>query len=138
MLVIPVESTFLYVVPVYLSSTTSGTEIPEIKRVVVALGDRVAMAPTLNESLSALIGESISAPAQTGMAAGAPGKPGRPVGGKAIVTTSADLAQLVEQANSEYAKAQEALRGGNWAEYGQRMTALDKALKDLRGKVKGK
>lgn len=136
MLIIPVESAFLYVVPVYLSSTTSGTEIPEIKRVVVALGDRVAMAPTLNDSLSALIGETISVPAQTGMAAGAPGKPGGPASAKAIITTSADLAQLVGQANSEYAKAQEALRGGNWAEYGQRMTALDKVLKQLKAKVK--
>lgn len=138
MLVIPVESTFLYVVPVYLSSTTSGTEIPEIKRVVVALGDRVAMAPTLNDSLSALIGETISVPTQTGMATGAPGKPGRPVGGKAVVVASADTAQLVDQANTEYAKAQTALRGGDWSEYGRRMAALDKVLKDLKAKVKGK
>jgi uncharacterized membrane protein (UPF0182 family) len=138
MLVIPVESTFLYVVPVYLSSTTSGTEIPEIKRVVVALGDRVAMAPTLNDSLSSLIGQPISVPTQTGMAAGTPGKPGISVGGKAVVVTSADTAQLVDQANNEYAKAQEALKTGNWAEYGKRMTALEKDLKDLRAKVKGK
>lgn len=138
MLVIPVDSSFLYVVPVYLSSTTSGTEIPEIKRVVVALGDRVAMAPTLNEALSALVGQAISTPSQTGMAAtGAPAKPTAPGAKSAVtVTTNANLAAIVRQANDDYNKAQQALKSGDWAEYGRRMDALNKNLKELQGKVK--
>lgn len=137
LLVIPVESSFLYVVPVYLSSNVTGTKIPEIKRVVAALGDRVAMAQTLNEALSALVGEAITAPAQVGMAASAATKPGAgTAGGKAVVVTSPDLAQLVQQANSEYSAAQTALRAGDWAEYGRRMDALNKNLKTLQGKVK--
>lgn len=138
LLVIPVESSFLYVVPVYLSSTTTGTKIPEIKRVIAALGDRVAMAPTLNEAMSALIGESITAPAPSGMAPGTPSRPGKAAGGKAVVATSPDLAQLVQQANSEYAQAQQALKSGDWAEYGRRMDALNKNLKDLQGKIGAK
>ena len=139
LLVVPVESSFIYVVPVYLSSTTSGTEIPEIKRVVVALGDNVAMAPTLNDALSAVVGATISLPQQSaasstapGQSMGTPGKPG------VLVSSGGDVAKLVDQANNEYSKAQDALRGGDWAEYGRRMAALDKALKDLRGKVKGR
>lgn len=138
MLIIPVESSFLYVVPVYLSSTTSGTEIPEIKRVVMALGDRVSMAPTLNDALSSLIGETISTPAQTGMAPGTPSKPGQPGKPGVVVSTSADVAQIVDQANTAYAKGQDALKAGDWAEYGRQMDALSKSLKDLRAKVKGK
>ena len=138
LLVIPVESSFLYVMPVYLSSTTAGTEIPEIKRVIVALGDRVAMAPTLNDALSALVGQTISAPAQTGAAAGAHVKPGaKPQpGAKPVVVTGADVAALVQQANSQYSSAQTALKAGDWAEYGARMKALDKTLKELQGKVR--
>lgn len=143
LLVIPIESSFLYVVPVYLSSTTSGTEIPEMKRVVVALGDRVAMAPTLNDALSALVGETITAPVQAGMSAGVAAKHPELVeggkastAGKAVVVTNPDLAQLVKQANSEYSAAQAALKNGDWAEYGRRMDALNKSLKALQGKVK--
>jgi uncharacterized membrane protein (UPF0182 family) len=139
LLVIPVESSFLYVVPVYLSSSTSGTEIPEIKRVVVALGDNVAMAQTLNDALSAVVGETVSGPQQTGaaatgagMAAAAAGKPG--IG----VAAGGDVARLVDQASAEYGKAQDALRAGDWAEYGRRMAALDKNLKQLRTKVRSK
>lgn len=141
LLVIPVENSFIYVVPVYLSSTTSGTEIPEIKQVVVALGDTVAMAQTLNESLSAVVGETIAVPEQTGAAVAAPVKPiGAPGKPGALVSAGGDVAKLVDQANAEYSKAQEALRSGDWAEYGRRMSALEKNLKDLRAKVgtKGK
>jgi len=138
LLVIPVESSFLYVVPLYLVSSTSGTEIPEMKRVVVALGDQVAMARTLNDSLSALVGEPISAPAQVGVAAGAPGKPGaKPQpGARPVVAAGADVAALVSQANAQYAKAQDALRAGDWTEYGAQMKGLEKTLKDLKAKVR--
>lgn len=136
LLVVPVESSFVYVVPVYLASTTSGTEIPEIKRVVVAIGDNVAMAPTLNESLSAVLGETVSMPARTGASATAPAQPGGPSGRPAPVAPSvSDVAGLVDQANDDYAKAQAALRSGDWAEYGRRMASLDKKLKELRTKV---
>ncbi|NLN76149.1 MAG: UPF0182 family protein [Armatimonadetes bacterium] len=138
MLIIPVESTFLYVVPVYLSSTTSGTQIPEIKRVVVALGDRVAMMPTLNDSLSTLVGQTISVPTQTGMVAGALATKAPGVTTKPAIVATPDTAQLVDQANNNYAKAQEALRNGDWNEYGKRMSALEKDLKDLKEKLKRK
>ena len=138
MLVVPVESSFLYVVPVYLSSSASGTEIPELKRVVAALGDRVAMAPTLNDALSALVGQAINTPAQTGATAATPAKPGQPSKPGVTVITNPDAAALVEQANTAYSRAQDALKKGDWAEYGRQMDVLNKALKELRGKMKGK
>ncbi len=137
MLIIPVESTFLYVVPVYLSSTTSGTQIPEIKRVVVALGDHVAMMPTLNDSLSALVGQTISVPTQTAMVAGALAQQHMPATAKPpVIIATPDTAQLVNRANTNYAKAQEALKVGDWTEYGNRMSALEKDLKELKDKVR--
>jgi len=142
LLVVPVESSFLYVMPVYLTSSTAGTEIPEIKRVIVALGDRVAMAPTLNDALSALVGQTVAAPAQTGVAAGAAAKPGVKPGAKPpsvpqpAVVTAPDVAALVRQANQEYSAAQDALKAGDWSAYGSRMKALEKTLKELQSKVR--
>lgn len=134
LLVIPVESSFLYVMPVYLTSSTAGTEIPEIKRVIVALGDRVAMAPTLDDALSALIGQPITPPEQTSMAARATAKPGaRP---QPVSISTPDIAALVRQANQQYSSAQEALKSGDWAAYGSQMKALEKTLKELQGKVR--
>ena len=140
LLVIPVDSSFLYVVPVYLSSTTSGTEIPEIKRVVIALGDNVSMAPTLNDALSGVVGQTISLPQQIGASAtsdarpptavAVPGKPG------ATMPAGAEIQRLVDQANDQYSKSQSALRNGDWTEYGRQMSALEKSLKELRTKAR--
>jgi hypothetical protein len=56
LVVIPIENAFLYVVPLYLRA--EGTNFPQLKRVIVATGDKVVMEPTLDEALSALFGSS--------------------------------------------------------------------------------
>ena len=60
LVVIPIENSFLYVVPVYLQA--EGTNIPQLKRVIAATGDKVVMQPTLDEALSALFGPSQEPP----------------------------------------------------------------------------
>ena len=50
MFVIPINDSILYVEPVYLESSTD-TSLPEVKRVIVAYGDRIAYEPTLAEAL---------------------------------------------------------------------------------------
>lgn len=56
MLVIPVEDSLLYVEPVYITSGDEENTLPEIKRVIVAYGDKLVAEPTLNESLEKLFG----------------------------------------------------------------------------------
>jgi len=41
LIVIPIENSFLYVVPLYLKA--EGTNFPQLKRVIVATGDKVVM-----------------------------------------------------------------------------------------------
>jgi uncharacterized protein len=60
LIVIPIENSFLYVVPLYLKA--EGTNFPQLKRVIVAAGDKVVMEPSLDEALNALFG---SAPVQS-------------------------------------------------------------------------
>jgi hypothetical protein len=54
LVVIPIENSFLYVVPLYLRA--EGTNFPQLKRVIAATGNKVVMEPTLDEALSALFG----------------------------------------------------------------------------------
>ncbi|MGB3129078.1 MAG: UPF0182 family protein, partial [Dehalococcoidia bacterium] len=54
LLMIPIEDSFLYVEPVFLQGAAGG--VPELKRVIVATGDRIAMEQTLGESLAAIFG----------------------------------------------------------------------------------
>ena len=61
LIVIPIENSFLYVVPLYLKA--EGTNFPQLKRVIVATGDKVVMEPTLDEALGSLFG---TAPATVG------------------------------------------------------------------------
>jgi uncharacterized membrane protein (UPF0182 family) len=68
--VIPIENSFLYVVPLYLKA--EGTNFPQLKRVIVATGDKVVMEPTLDEALSALFENSPASAQQSGMQAPLP------------------------------------------------------------------
>jgi uncharacterized membrane protein (UPF0182 family) len=54
LIVIPIENSFLYVVPLYLKA--EGTNFPQLKRVIVATGDKVVMEPTLDAALTSLFG----------------------------------------------------------------------------------
>jgi uncharacterized membrane protein (UPF0182 family) len=52
LVVIPIEKSFLYVVPLYLRA--EGTNFPQLKRVIAATGNKVVMESTLDEALGAL------------------------------------------------------------------------------------
>jgi hypothetical protein len=61
LLVIPVEDSLVYVERLYLRSEQG--QIPELKRVIVAYNDRLAMAPTLEAALAAVF-KPAAAPAR--------------------------------------------------------------------------
>ncbi len=119
LLVIPIEQSILYVEPVYLKAERG--QLPELKRVVVASGDLIAMEPTLAQSLSAIYpGLSaeelpVSAPPAT------PGMPAELV----------ELAELAELAQEHYTKAQEHLKAGNWAGWGEELRKMEEVLNQL-------
>lgn len=55
MFVIPIEDSLVYVEPVYLEAANTGS-LPEVKRVIVAYGDRIAYESTLGATLDSLFG----------------------------------------------------------------------------------
>jgi len=54
LLVIPVENSILYVEPLYLQAETS--QLPELRRVIVVYGNRIAMEETLGAGLARVMG----------------------------------------------------------------------------------
>src|SRR5271166_5815964 len=57
LLVVPIENSLLYVSPLYLRAESG--QLPELKRVIAAYGDRVVMEATLPAALAALFKDSV-------------------------------------------------------------------------------
>jgi len=135
LLVIPIGSSVLYAEPIFLKAQES--DIPELKRVVLASGTRVVMEPTLHEALVSLVGapvDTAALAAPVGKGAVTPGGPRLPGGSRGSVSsgTAGGLsADLVRQAREQYNRAQQALRKGDWAGYGRAIDELGKTLERL-------
>ena len=110
LLVIPMAESLLYVEPVYLRAEQG--ELPELKRVIVVYDKSVAMEETLEQSLGVIFGEEQVHQRVPGL------------GGE-------KNSALAQSALLIYQKAQEALRQGNWAEYGRYQQELEKILQQL-------
>ena len=123
--VIPIENSLLYVEPIYLEASNSA--IPEVKRVIVAYGDKIAYEPTLTEALRSLFGDI---PGLTG-GSGSGGSSGEGSGSEISGETTQE--ELIAKAVAAYERAQEALKEGDWSAYGRYMEELEQALKALEG-----
>ena len=128
LLVVPVADALLYVEPLYLQA--SGSALPELKRVIVAYGSRIAMEPTLEAALARIF---------VGLPAGPPGQPSAaappPGGGSATGVSGssrARIAALAAEAGARYDRAQAALRAGDFAAYGREIDALGRVLAELK------
>ncbi|MCX7688402.1 MAG: UPF0182 family protein [Fimbriimonadales bacterium] len=119
LLVIPLGNAMLYFRPIYLRAVAEGA-IPELKRVILASGDRVVMTETVEEGLAQLL--NMRAPAEVPTT-----RPTEPTAAPA----PADLKSLARQANQLYREAQDALKAGDWATYGAKMKALEGVLRQM-------
>ena len=132
LLFIPLGKSKLYVEPVFLQAEAGG--LPELKRVIVAAGEQIAMEPTLKESLAAIFSAEVppvepeaEPPPTAELEKAEPeGKPPTPV-----KPESADIASLIGQAQQHYDKAQQSLKEGDWAGYGKELAALEAILERL-------
>jgi hypothetical protein len=104
LIAVPIENSFLYVVPLYL--TAQGTDFPQLKRVIVISGDKVAMEPTLDEAIQSVFGTQ---PPQSAVQAPR-AQPG------------------LGQARAQFDAAQKAMQQGDWGNFGKAMDALKRLL----------
>jgi uncharacterized membrane protein (UPF0182 family) len=106
MLVIPMGDAFIYVEPVYLIA--DGTSIPQLKRIIVSDGARMAMEPTLREAMQVVFEGRSSTPA--------------------VARQGARVRQFPARDTLE--RAEEAMRRGNWDDFGRAMQQLKELLSD--------
>jgi uncharacterized protein len=115
LLVVPIENSILYVSPLYLRAESG--QLPELKRVIAAYGDRVVMEDTLPAALAALFRESVPV-------AGLPVRAGASPEGPAV--------ERARQALGHYDRAIDRLKVGDWSGFGAELDALHPLLEELR------
>jgi uncharacterized membrane protein (UPF0182 family) len=108
LIVIPLDGTLLYIEPLYLQAESG--QLPELKRVLVAHGNRIAMANDLATGLAQVLSEE-------------PSSAGEPPTG--------DVGSLARSAQAHYEAAQECLRNSDWECYGREMDAMEADLEAL-------
>ena len=126
LLVVPVQNAVLYVEPLYLAAE-GGSSIPELKRVIVAYSDQVVMEPSLEDALNAIFSGNKSGTAEAA-SSGARRRPLRPRQESLLQSRTS-----IQQANQHYEAAQQDLRQGNWAGYGQEIQKLGEILETDAG-----
>jgi uncharacterized membrane protein (UPF0182 family) len=125
LLVIPIEEGLLYVRPLYLRSESG--KIPELKRVIVAYENKIAMEETLEASISRIFGDWVDRAKDEGKVAS---------GAAPAVAIEAQRQEaggpgLIEQAGESYDRAIQAQRQGDWAKYGEEIKRLGSILEEL-------
>ncbi len=153
LLAIPIESSFLYVEPIYLQArqeseqqpqqfgqeggeqqqqqgapprqNRQSTAIPELKQVIVAYGGRVIMRDTFEDALNELFGSGA----------------GRTLDKSESGTSTLGMAQGVQEdqtaiqlaveADRQYQLVRESMQQWDWAKAGDAMQALEKSIQEL-------
>ena len=120
LMVIPIKESLIYVQPLYFRAESG--RIPELRRIIVASDNRIAMRETLDQSLASLFGGELNPADKTKLPI---------VAGKNQPDIPTDSAALLEQARRQYELAQEAQRAGDWAKYGEEVKKLGETLEKM-------
>jgi uncharacterized protein len=127
LLVIPIEEALIYVRPLYIRSESG--KIPELKRVIVAYENQIAMEETLEASIAKIFGAGMS---------GTQAQPGATPTIAPSSTTAAEQAasgvpeNLIRDARDAYDRAIQAQRQGDWTKYGEEIKRLGGILENLK------
>ncbi|MEM7446915.1 MAG: UPF0182 family protein [Myxococcota bacterium] len=137
LLVIPIEESLVYVVPLYLRS--SGGRIPELKRVIAVYENRIAMEPTLDAAIRSIVsGSQGEAPVGDDARSIDEVSPETTVrSNNAETNTALQLRNFAGpganrlQAKALFDQATAAQRRGDWGGYGEALKALGAVLTEL-------
>jgi uncharacterized membrane protein (UPF0182 family) len=105
-LTVPLDSSVLYIRPLYVSSTSN--PMPQLRYVIAVFNQNVSIEPTLAAALSAVFGANI-----TGISTTTP----PPTSGKGSSTTTKTVAADLQAAATDYSNAETALSKGDLGLY---------------------
>lgn len=138
LLVIPINNSVLYVEPLYLQSEQS--KMPELKKVIVAYDNYIYMEDNLENGLEKIFGGNFAAFNREKRAVSASEeRTSAALKSDALIPseTAKAIRELSRSAMENYNNAQDALKKGNWAKYGESLERLRKDLEKLAEKSKG-
>lgn len=140
LLVIPIESSLIYVQPLYLRSQEGS--IPELRRVVVGYQNRISMGLNLDDALEKLFSDDsglppIIGPEGTSELSEAALSAATRAEGAAEGATQQPTGPLQQQARQQYQSLQDAAGRGDWTRFGQQLDALGRTLQQLEQQAGG-
>ena len=119
LLVVPIGDSFLYFEPIYLKAT-SGSSLPELKKVILADQTQVVYTDTLQQAIDQLVGTATAPP------------PTNTPPTTITPAIAAQIADLVTQANTHYAQAYTDLKNGDLAGFASEMAQVGAILNQLQ------
>ncbi|MGM0420515.1 MAG: UPF0182 family protein [Bacillota bacterium] len=156
LLVLPVENSIVYIEPIFLQAETDA--LPELRRVIVAYGNTIAMEETLDDALAVVFGEKppsqelseeeleeeglsgevedvdpeeameLEDPEEAEDTGETEEEEQTP---EPISLDDIEDGELINEILQTYEQAQQAIQEGNWQEYGQQMNRLEQLLNEL-------
>jgi uncharacterized membrane protein (UPF0182 family) len=118
LMIIPIEEALLYIRPLYLRAETG--KIPELKRVIVAYENQIAMEESLEAAIAKIFRGELP-PAKKAEATPGAAPPAIPAGD-----------HVLQQAGETYDRMIQAQRQGDWSRYGEELKKLGAILEDLK------
>jgi uncharacterized membrane protein (UPF0182 family) len=121
LLIIPIEEALLYVRPLYLRAESG--KIPELKRVIVAYENQIAMEQTLEEAIARIFKGEISQAILSG-------RDSSEILERVDSPSDQDPMDGVRQLGGAFDWAVAAQRQGDWAGYGEELKTLEAILSE--------
>lgn len=111
MIIVPIENTFLYVVPIYQTSLNETNSVPVLKKVVVASGNKIAIGEDLIKAIKNLLSpvNSVSVEVEDN-------------------STIEGLIESIIKANNNLTESNDS---NNWEQIGRDIKALQRLVKQL-------
>jgi len=121
LLVIPIKEEVMYVQPVYLQATSG--KLPELKRVIVSYGNRIAMETSLDQALADVFRkDAVGSVDQTKTSK---------VQSTQTPSRIVSVSEQAKSAMSHYLRAERAMKEGDWSKYGEELKLLKQELEGL-------
>ncbi len=128
MLVLPVNETFLYIEPIYIQS--SQARMPQLKKVVLAMGNTLIYRDTWEEAVAELTGgpgrSPAAAPTETSAAGAA--APAAPAPAAAAGAPPTATGPVVEEIRNRIRRYRELSSQGKWSEAGRELEAIERLV----------
>ena len=132
LLVVPIENSFIYVEPVFLLADRD--DIPQLQRVILAVGDDISMQPTIQIALIDLFGEEadfLDPEFLTARLSYDEELPGEINGSMHPASRTRPITdQQLQEIRTLWRNLRQAMSDGNWARYGELLEELDAKLQN--------